>query len=250
MKESWLPILLLGNQGESSEHRPGQRSLRRSKSAGQSPLTPGRKAGYLLTYKRRTSNMKALRVAKGQPTPPSLTRHKLTSRQKDTLAGVFKYFLCFMFTPIPGEMIQFDEHIFQMGWNHQLAQKVKKSPGFWEHSSLHLPKTCPRFFLVCFFFLRKRFEKSHRPTESPPFFWKESKNCAISFLLGDKSSDPKARLDFLVSISDFVVLELLMLPRSFSRWDRRWEDHGGREGKTGYSDWWLMLRETCTFMFV
>ena len=26
----------------------------------------------------------------------------------------------FIFTPIPGEMIQFDEHIFQMGWNHQL----------------------------------------------------------------------------------------------------------------------------------
>ena len=24
-----------------------------------------------------------------------------------------------MFAPIPGEMIQFDEHIFQMGWNHQ-----------------------------------------------------------------------------------------------------------------------------------
>ena len=24
-----------------------------------------------------------------------------------------------MFTPILGEMIQFDEHIFQMGWNHQ-----------------------------------------------------------------------------------------------------------------------------------
>ena len=28
----------------------------------------------------------------------------------------------FIFTPIPGEMIQFDEHIFQVGWfNHQLA---------------------------------------------------------------------------------------------------------------------------------
>ena len=28
----------------------------------------------------------------------------------------FKYFV---FLPLPGEMIQFDEHIFQMGWNHQ-----------------------------------------------------------------------------------------------------------------------------------
>ena len=27
----------------------------------------------------------------------------------------------FFFSPLPGEMIQFDEHIFQMGWfNHQL----------------------------------------------------------------------------------------------------------------------------------
>ncbi len=26
-----------------------------------------------------------------------------------------------LFSPLPGEMIQFDEHIFQMGWNHQLV---------------------------------------------------------------------------------------------------------------------------------
>ena len=33
------------------------------------------------------------------------------------LGGGFKYFL---FSPLLGEMIQFDEHIFQMGWfNHQ-----------------------------------------------------------------------------------------------------------------------------------
>ena len=31
------------------------------------------------------------------------------------LGGGFKRF--FMFTPNPGEMIQFDEHIFQLGWN-------------------------------------------------------------------------------------------------------------------------------------
>ena len=31
----------------------------------------------------------------------------------------------FMFTPNVGEMIQFDEHIFQMGWfNHQLVLDV------------------------------------------------------------------------------------------------------------------------------
>ena len=39
-------ISSFGNQGESSE-RPGQKSLRRSKSAGQSPLTPGRRAGTI-----------------------------------------------------------------------------------------------------------------------------------------------------------------------------------------------------------
>ena len=26
----------------------------------------------------------------------------------------------FSFSSLPGEMIQFDDHIFQMGWNHQL----------------------------------------------------------------------------------------------------------------------------------
>ena len=36
----------------------------------------------------------------------------------DPLGGGVKHFLC---SPLPGEMIQFDEHIFQMGWfNHQL----------------------------------------------------------------------------------------------------------------------------------
>ena len=34
------------------------------------------------------------------------------------LGGGFKYF---SFSPLPGEMIQFDEHVFQMGWfNHHL----------------------------------------------------------------------------------------------------------------------------------
>ena len=34
---------------------------------------------------------------------------------------VVKLQIFFMFTPNLGEMIQFDEHIFQMGWNHQLV---------------------------------------------------------------------------------------------------------------------------------
>ena len=36
-------------------------------------------------------------------------------------ADVRKKDLSVIFTPIFGEMIQFDQHIFQMGWNHQLA---------------------------------------------------------------------------------------------------------------------------------
>ncbi len=41
------------------------------------------------------------------------------------LGGGFKYFL---FSPLLGEMIQFDKHILQMGWNHELENCVWK---FW-----------------------------------------------------------------------------------------------------------------------
>ena len=45
------------------------------------------------------------------------------------LGGGFKYFL---FSPLPGEMIQFDEHIFQMGWfNHQLVNLESTSWSSW-----------------------------------------------------------------------------------------------------------------------
>ena len=44
----------------------------------------------------------------------------LNSSNKQQLGGGFKHF--FIFTPTKiGEMIQFDEHIFQMGWNHELG---------------------------------------------------------------------------------------------------------------------------------
>ena len=42
----------------------------------------------------------------------------MNSKIRDLLGGRSKYFL---FSPRLGEMIQFDEHIFQMGWNHQLG---------------------------------------------------------------------------------------------------------------------------------
>ncbi len=44
--------------------------------------------------------------------------HKEQIAAVSWLGGGFKYFL---FSPLPGEMIQFDySNIFQMGWNHQL----------------------------------------------------------------------------------------------------------------------------------
>ena len=48
---------------------------------------------------------------------------KIISKNKNLqilvhLGGGFKY--CLFFTPTPMEMIQFDDHIFQMGWNHHL----------------------------------------------------------------------------------------------------------------------------------
>ena len=60
----------------------------------------------------------------------------------DYLGGGFKY--GFMFTLIPGEMIQFDEQIFEMGWfNHQLvvAQHIfeLKSSFFHRQGGLDIP---------------------------------------------------------------------------------------------------------------
>ena len=47
------------------------------------------------------------------------------------VGGGFKYFLC---SPLPGEMIQFDKHIFQRGWfNRQLDQSF--FPNVAQHST-------------------------------------------------------------------------------------------------------------------
>ena len=46
------------------------------------------------------------------------------------LGGGFCFF--FIFAPLFGEMIQFDEHIFQMGcWNHQLDMFCLKCIPYW-----------------------------------------------------------------------------------------------------------------------
>ncbi len=69
---------------------------------------------------KRWGGYSALRIARNLP-----EGGKLLSVEKDSLwvishlGGGFKHFLC---STLPGEMIQFDEHIFQTGWNHQPFQ--------------------------------------------------------------------------------------------------------------------------------
>ena len=63
-------------------------------------------------------------------------------RFKDYLVGGVQYFFCFI--PIPGKMIQFDEHIFQKGLklNRQLVmettEQVLKHIHDLDHDFLHL----------------------------------------------------------------------------------------------------------------
>ena len=74
-------ISSFGNQGESSEHRPGQKSLRRSKSAGQSPLTPGRRAGTI-------GNSKSCPPARLKASPiREVIKHGGKARKEQSVTG-------------------------------------------------------------------------------------------------------------------------------------------------------------------
>jgi len=53
------------------------------------------------------------------------THHLLTSWDIQ-VGGGFKYVSCLPLL-VPGEMIQFDEHIFQMGWFNHLVEDVANS---------------------------------------------------------------------------------------------------------------------------
>ena len=57
------------------------------------------------------------------------------SKHQEPMVNLGGGFEDFLFPSLPGEMIQFDEHIFQMGWwNHQLVflcRSDKKQPGFY-----------------------------------------------------------------------------------------------------------------------
>ena len=67
-----------------------------------------------------------------------------------------------MFIPKSGEMIQFDEHIFQMGWNHQLdefstwkkhaipKENIKKSSNVWFTGSSWVVVGRVLFFVIFF----------------------------------------------------------------------------------------------------
>ena len=59
-------------------------------------------------YLLNVSRLKLRRSCSVQP--PGILEAE--SAFSESLGGGFKYFL---FLPLPGEMIQFDEHIFQMG---------------------------------------------------------------------------------------------------------------------------------------
>ena len=76
------------------------------------------------------------------------------------LGGGFKYGL---FSSLFGEMIQFDEHIFQMGWfNHQLAGVVAVAAGAaW--MSLPPPQKFPHPYGI-----PKKKKKLHLPSSQTP----------------------------------------------------------------------------------
>ena len=54
---------------------------------------------------------------------PCCGRYRTSWARKEIITWwrQIKYFL---FSTLPGEMIQFDDHIFQMGWNHQLDKET------------------------------------------------------------------------------------------------------------------------------
>ena len=79
-------------------------------------------------------------------------------RPRNNLGGGFKDF----FTPIPSKMIQFDEHIFQMGWlNHQLAM-IGRVIFFW-HGQISNATIWPSESVIHRFQL---FFRSHFPPEN------------------------------------------------------------------------------------
>ena len=68
----------------------------------------------------------------GNPLNPQATSYKCWKLcnhffiffQESNITRWWQLKYLFMFIPIPGEMIQFDEHMFQMGWfNHHLDNK-------------------------------------------------------------------------------------------------------------------------------
>ena len=67
----------------------------------------------------------------GAKEPQNLPKHRV-------VIWVVTTQICFIITPIPGEMIQFDEQIFEMGWNYQLGYPWKVH--FNELTALNLGK--------------------------------------------------------------------------------------------------------------
>ena len=68
-------------------------------------------------------------------------KHGFLDMFERKLGGGFKHFLI---SPLPEEMIQFDERIFQMGWNHQLESMLD-----WVLSGVKLLKSFKNSLLGC-----------------------------------------------------------------------------------------------------
>ena len=79
-------------------------------------------------------------------------------------AGSGGFNVLFVFNPIPGEMIHFDEHMFQLGWDHQLYRLSPFFLGIQKWSNLEfLPSKSvihPEFNGYCGTYLRKKTPKN------------------------------------------------------------------------------------------
>ena len=143
------------------------------------------------------------------------------------LGGGFKYLL---FSPLPGEMIQIDEHIFQMGWNHQLVNQFHQFPFGFLHLIFTLHES--RFSLGPIFRfdsctwknlatgshqMKKRFEAN------VPYFFYPNKQLEPEVLIQKKTW--KGTKVFMTQKGSSVVFfsklyRHLQKKHSFSRWTR------------------------------
>ena len=101
----------------------------------------------------------------------------------------------FLFPTLPGEMIQFDEHIFQMGWNHQLDNyKASLGGGFTYFFIFHPEKLGKISNLTSIFFRRVEitsrgiFQLDKLLHSAIIAFWSHVRRKALKFRLSQNSA--------------------------------------------------------------